>query len=153
MNIWLITERLALTIWVGGMLVVGYIVVPVLFRTLEDRMLAGDIAGQLFSILSKVGLGCGLILLSVAIVRSSGDWYRVWQIWILLAMMSIILIGEYGLTPAMQAIKQSAGVALEKGTEAYQQFARLHGFSSVLFLVNSLLGIVLAIYGAVNRSG
>lgn len=153
MSIWIIAERLSLTIWVGGMLIVGYIVVPVLFRTLEDRMLAGDIAGQLFSILSKIGLGCAVILLLVAVMRTSLDWYRVWQVWVLVCMALIIMIGEYGLTPAMQEIKQSAGVALEKGTEAYQQFARLHGVSSVLFLANSLFGIALAVFGVVNRSG
>ena len=41
---------IAITLWVGGLLAIGYIAAPVLFASLGDRQLAGMIAGRLFAI-------------------------------------------------------------------------------------------------------
>ncbi|MDH5650104.1 MAG: DUF4149 domain-containing protein [Gammaproteobacteria bacterium] len=150
-NLWLVLERLLLATWVGGMVAVGFVVTPVLFRMLDDRMLAGNIAGELFGILSKFGLLCGAILLALAITRSHGDWFRAWRVWVLTAMLLIVLVAEYGLLPAMKEIKQSVGTALIQGTEAYRQFSRLHRVSSILFLLNTSLGLVLVSVGVTSR--
>lgn len=58
-----------LTVWVGGMLSVGYVVAPVLFTTLDDRGSAALVAGKLFSITALVGLYCGSVLLLMLLVR------------------------------------------------------------------------------------
>ena len=151
MNPWLIIERLALTAWVGGLLVTGFVVTPLLFRVLEDRALAGNIAGQLFSLVSVIGMVCALTLLFIAVTRSTGHWYRAWRVWVLLTMLLIVVVGEYGLAPAIREIIQLAGTTLVKDSSYYPQFARLHGISSMLFLVNSLLGIIMVASGAVSR--
>ena len=36
----------AITLWIGGMWAVGYVVAPMLFATLGDRQLAGVVAGN-----------------------------------------------------------------------------------------------------------
>ena len=46
----------AITLWVGGMWAIGYMVAPVLFSSLGDRQLAGLVAGKLFSLIGWVGL-------------------------------------------------------------------------------------------------
>jgi hypothetical protein len=56
-------DSLLLTIWVGGILAIGYVVTPVLFATLDDRSLAALVAGKLFSIMAVIGLYCGSLLL------------------------------------------------------------------------------------------
>ena len=43
----------AITLWVGGMWAIGYMVAPVLFSSLGDRQLAGLVAGKLFSLIGK----------------------------------------------------------------------------------------------------
>ena len=58
-----ISERILLTLWVGGMWIVGPVVTPTLFKMLDDRVLAGTVAGQLFTIMSFIGLFCGAMLL------------------------------------------------------------------------------------------
>ena len=58
----LASERILLTLWVGGMWTIGYLVAPVLFGTLNDRQLAGDLAGFLFKIIGIIGLVSGVIL-------------------------------------------------------------------------------------------
>ncbi|MHB8562653.1 MAG: DUF4149 domain-containing protein, partial [Acidiferrobacteraceae bacterium] len=52
-------ERVVLTLWVGGMWSVGYLVAPVLFSMLDSKTVAGNIAGRLFSYLGMAGLVCG----------------------------------------------------------------------------------------------
>ena len=39
-------ERILLTLWVGSLWVVGFVVAPVLFAELDDRALAGSTAGS-----------------------------------------------------------------------------------------------------------
>ena len=51
-----ITERILLTLWVGGLWSVGYLAVPVLFHGLNDRRLAGMVSG------GDAGIGrCGCL--------------------------------------------------------------------------------------------
>jgi hypothetical protein len=135
-----ISEKILLTIWVGGMWAIGYIVAPVLFQML-DKPVAGNVAGQLFSIMSYVGLfsGCALIL---NILVQQGINAKHWQLWGLVMMLLLTLIGQFVLQPMMAELK-SAGLSAENAT----QFGRLHGAASVLFLVNSLAGLALVISG------
>jgi uncharacterized membrane protein len=54
----------ALTLWVGGLWTIGYLVAPSLFSTLSDnRQLAGQLAGRLFELIGWVGLACASYLL------------------------------------------------------------------------------------------
>lgn len=150
-GLWSSLERLLLTLWVGGMLVVGYVVTPVLFSSLDDRMLAGTVAGRLFGFVSLIGLACGGLLLLAWILRDGRAAVRGWRVWVVCAMLLITLIGEFGLTPQMQELKQAAGAALLPGSDVYRQFSRLHGLSSVLFLLNSLMGLGLVAAPSVTR--
>jgi hypothetical protein len=54
-------ETLAVTFWVGGLWMTA-LLVQVLFSTLADRTLAGQIAGHFFTAVSYAGMGCGLYL-------------------------------------------------------------------------------------------
>lgn len=63
-------------------------------------------------------------------------------------MMLLIMVGEFGLRPEMTVLRDAG---LVEGTEASARFARLHGVSSVLFLFNSLMGLVLVVFGVVPR--
>ena len=149
--VWTSLERLLLTLWVGGMLVVGYVVTPVLFSSLGDRMLAGAVAGRLFSFVSLIGLACGGLLLLAWILRDGRSVLRGWRAWLVCAMLLITLIGEFGLAPQMQALKQAAGGAWVPGSDLHRQFSRLHGLSSLLFLLNSLMGLGLVLAPSATR--
>lgn len=54
---------IALTLWVGGLWAIGYLVAPTIFSTLTDRQLAGALAGKLFALIGWIGLGCAAYLL------------------------------------------------------------------------------------------
>jgi len=136
-------EKLLLTFWVGSMWFAGYVVAPVLFNML-DRVTAGNVAGQIFTISSYIGLLAGsLLLVSAVFNTSTGNRFGM-RFRVLIVMLLIIVIGQFVLQPMMFELKQTG---LEKGSQSAIEFGRLHGVSSILFLINSLLGLVLVLVG------
>lgn len=142
-----ISERIILTIWVGGMWVIGYIAAPTLFAMIEDRALAGSIAGRLFMIMSYIGIFSASFLLLTAFIRNSGRFIHEWRVWLLGLMLSLILIGEFVLQPQMAALRDGGILDTEKAT-----FGLLHGIASVLFLITSVSGLVLVIFGLKRKN-
>lgn len=135
-----ISERILLTIWVGGMWATGYIVTPVLFQMLE-KSVAGNVAGQLFTIVSYIGLFSAIALI-INVLMQHGFNRRHWQLWALICMLLITIVGQFVFQPMMEELK-AAGLTGENASK----FGRLHGMSSTLFLINSLVGLALVITG------
>ena len=131
----------------GGLWTVGYIVVPMLFHALDDRRLAGELAGRLFGGMNGLGLACGVLLLASVLYHAGREWRRTWQVWALAAMLTLIGIGEFGLAPLMQALKATNPQGFVQGTYDASRFGMLHGISSLLYLATSLSGLALVVFG------
>ncbi|CAD6511805.1 hypothetical protein LMG28727_00502 [Paraburkholderia kirstenboschensis] len=137
--------RLLTVVWVGSLLTIGYAVAPVLFTSL-DRTTAGAVAAQLFRIEGLLGAVCGILLLGLAnvVIRRGGNAYRRLR-WLVAGMLLCVLVGYFALQPFMNAMRIAA---LEAGTDvghsAYAaRFGMLHGVSSLFYLIESLLGVLL----------
>lgn len=133
-------------IWVGSFLAVGFLVVPVLFSSLGDRQIAGLVAANLFKIIAYIGVSFSAILMVSAnyYVRTGLDSYRVIR-WILLGMLFCSIGAAFILIPWMNNLRDQAlylGLSVRETNNA-NLFSRLHGISSSLFLLQSVLGIVL----------
>ena len=133
-------EALLQTLWIGGLWVVGYVVTPILFASLDDRRLAGELAGHMFTAINYIGLVCATLLLAFAVLKLKGSFLKERRIMALLLMLVLIVVAAFVLQPMMQELKL-AGIV--PGTESAAQFGRLHGVSSVLYLLTSLLGLFL----------
>lgn len=142
-------EKALLTLWVGGLWVIGYLVAPLLFSTLDDRQLAGALAGQLFQVMGYVGMVAGVVLL-VTHLSTGVVWLRNWRAWILIAMLALVLIGTGVVQPMMQELK---AMGLESGSAQAARFGLLHGVSSTLYLLTSLGGLLLVVCGSRAGSG
>lgn len=136
-------EQLLLTIWVGSLLAIGYLAVPVLFHSLEDKILAGQLAGQMFHIVNLIGITSGFVLLLLAYMQDSQGFIRQRRTWHIIAMLLLTLIAMLILQPQMEAIKAQTG--WHDIAELKAQFGRLHGISSVLYLLTSIFGVVLVV--------
>lgn len=142
---WLVgAERSLLALWVGGLWVAGYVVAPSLFMTLDDRQLAGQLAGQVFRIMSYIGLSAGGLLLVSMLVRVGAASSREWRVWVLTAMLVLVAVGAFVIQPMMLELKASGIIP---GTEQAAAFGRMHGISSTLFLITSLLGLSVVAVG------
>ena len=142
-----IGQRILLTLWVGGLWTVGYIAVPMLFYALDDRRLAGELAGRLFGVINGLGLVCGLLLIASVLYHAGREWRRTWQVWALAAMLTLVGIGEFGLAPLMQALKAANPQGFIQGTADAGRFGMLHGIASLLYLATSLSGLALVVFG------
>ncbi|WP_455206721.1 DUF4149 domain-containing protein [Kaarinaea lacus] len=136
----MVGERVLLTLWVGGLWAIGYIAAPSLFATLDDRQLAGALAGQMFHIISYVGLICGTLLLISVIGRLGLQW----RVWVLVIMLALVVSGEFILQPMMESLKLQG---LTEGSDVKKQFGMLHGVASIIYLIESLLGLSLVVFG------
>lgn len=135
-----VVERVLLTAWVGGTWAIGYIAAPTLFAVLDDRKLAGQLAGEMFHAINWLGMVSAVLLLLIVIKRCG----KIWQLWVLLLMLVLVLNNEFVLQPMMAELKAQG---LPEGSAAKSRFGMLHGISSVAYLVVSLLGLVLVAVG------
>jgi hypothetical protein len=140
-----VIERVLLTLWIGGLWVTGLVVAPVLFSSYE-RMVAGEIAGRLFAAVSLLGMACGALLLVFAVTRARQRVWRDWRAVTLVLMLVITVIGDFGLAARMRELKELM-VVPPVAPAVVTEFGRLHGIASLLFLANSVLGLVLVIFG------
>ena len=129
---------LIVTLWVGSLWTVGYLVAPVLFSSLADRVLAGTIAGSLFRVEAWLSLACGAGLLLMGSAESDARRKRIW-LGIIVAMMACSAIGYFGLQPMMAALRAAGKNGVLEGA-ARTQFGLLHGGAAVIYLLQSLLG-------------
>lgn len=139
-----IAERIALTFWVGSMWSIGYIAAPVLFKSAPSKTIAGNLAGEMFTAVSIIGIICALILVVGLILKPAGKRLFQWRLWVVVFMLTLVLAGQFGLTPIMQQLKSSGLIA---GSPEASQFAMLHGIAAVLFLLNCLSGLILVVAG------
>ena len=136
---------LSITLWVGGMWLLGYVVVPVLFKSLPDRMLAGKVAGELFTLLAFIGIACALYLLAYHLYRSGRAALHSAGFRLVAAMLLLVCIGEFALQPILADLKaQVAPLDVMKSALA-AQFKTWHAVSGSVYLVQSLLGIALVL--------
>jgi hypothetical protein len=138
---------LVATLWAGSLWTIGYLVAPVLFSTLADRVLAGTIAGQLFRIEAWVSVTCAAVLIASLIFGNTNS--RPMQqhrlLFIILAMLFCTLAGYFGLQPFMAELREAAGPGGVMDSDLRAKFGMLHAASSALYLVQSLFGIALVL--------
>jgi hypothetical protein len=137
--------RLLTVVWVGSLLTIGYAAAPTLFVML-DRMAAGAVAAKLFRIEAFVGVFCGILSLALGnvLVRRGSAAYRPLR-WLLAGMLVCVFVGYFALQPFMEAMRMAAlHTGLDVGHSVYAaRFGMLHGISSVIYLIESVLGLVL----------
>ena len=134
-------ERMLLSLWVGAMWAIGYLAVPTLFASLEDRALAGMLAGKMFTGVSIIGLGCGVALL-VSFWMQSMKPLTERRVQLVIVMLLLVVVGEFVLQPQMAALKAEG---LIEGSGAAARFGVLHGIASLLYFANSVVGVVLLV--------
>lgn len=131
----------ALTLWVGGLWAVGYLAAPTLFYNLDDRMLAGMLAGKMFGYIAWVGLVCGIWLVVFRLARLGATALKQGFFWIVLVMLLLSLAQQFGIQPILQQLKDQAMPKDVMESLFRDRFAAWHGVSSAVYLVQSLLGL------------
>ncbi len=139
---------IAITLWVGGLLAIGYIAAPVLFSTLADWALAGMVAGQLFSLIGWVGLVAAAYLLLFLLGRWGAGAFKRAVFWLVILMALMTAASQFGIQPLMAQLKADALPREVMESVLRDRFATWHGVSSILYLIQSLLGLWLVVWSS-----
>ncbi|WP_114689733.1 DUF4149 domain-containing protein [Polynucleobacter necessarius] len=145
--------RLMSGLWVGSLISIGFLVVPVLFSSFGDRQVSGMIAASLFKSTAYIGVLISVILMVMAnhLVRLGNSQFRIAR-WLLLGMLTCTVGAAFILIPWMNSLRDQAlylGLSVRESSNA-NLFCRLHGVSNVLFMIQSLLGLVLVWHATKN---
>ena len=137
---------IAITLWVGSLWAIGYIVAPTLFANLSDRSLAGLLAGKLFSLVAWLGLGCATYLLCFLLFRCGGQAFKRSVFWLVILMALMAAASLFGIQPLMAQLKADALPREVMESVLRDRFATWHGVSSILYLVQSVLGLWVVVW-------
>ena len=135
---------LVATLWAGSLWTIGFIVAPTLFGTLSDRVLAGNIAGSLFRVEAWLSIACAVLLLALLQWAPGALEPKRRRLLgaLVLSMLVCALLSHFGITPLMAELKAQAPAGIMD--EAMRsRFGLLHGVSTLIFAVQSLLAGVL----------
>ncbi|MHB1092661.1 DUF4149 domain-containing protein [Thiobacillus sp.] len=132
-----------LVLWIGGMWAIGYVAAPVLFANLGDKQLAGMLAGRLFAVMAWIGIVAATYLLGYRFVRDGPAALKTLFFWVVALMLVLTLAGHFGIQPIMQGMKDQAMPHAVMQSVFADRFARWHGVSSILYLIQGGLGLLL----------
>jgi hypothetical protein len=133
----------SLVLWIGGMWAVGYLAAPVLFASLDDKQLAGMLAGKLFGLIAWIGITAASYLLIYRLARDGVAALKTVFFWAVVTMLVLTLAGHFGIQPILQGLKDQAMPHAVMQSVFADRFKRWHGVSSILYLIQSALGFLL----------
>ncbi len=119
--------------WMGSLWTICVVVATGLFSFLDDRHLAGMIAGQFFHVATWLGVVFAGVL--AVLLGAVGLLTRRLGVWIALAAVPP-LANEVGLLPIMEAARQAGNMAF---------FGSLHVGSIALFAIAGIATVVLVL--------
>ena len=135
---------IVITLWVGALWTTG-LSAYVLFDSLQDKQLAGSLAGKLFTLVSYIGMSSGFYLLIQRLLDYGTSALKPSFFWAVLGMLLLVLAGQFGIQPILAQLKADAMPADVMHSIFAERFGKWHGVASVAYLVECLLGFVLVL--------
>jgi hypothetical protein len=131
----------------GLLLTVGGLVAPLLFAILDDRALAGQLAGVIFHVTNLVVVG----LVALLLIFGRGQRLGARVLGVQMAPALLLGLSEWGLHPLIVAEKVMHGAQTSR-------FALLHGTSGGLYAMATVAAVAALVRelragGAVNPAG
>jgi hypothetical protein len=146
---------LAVAVWVGGALTLGAIAAPAIFeaaaarQTVDGRLLAGAIFGEILRRFHHVSYACGVVVLASLAARGvlgpRPHRFAV-RLGVAVVMLGAALYSGFVVSPSIARLQHSVAVApssLPDSDPRRAEFGRLHATSTGLQLAAVLGGLVL----------
>jgi hypothetical protein len=146
---------LALVVWLGAE-VFFPVVAAITFTTLPGRThVAGSIVGELLRILHNMGLVAGIVALALLALAPAWNIYKPRTVLppmiLILFMLVCIAYSQFGIIPAMERDRVSAGGAIDttdRSNSLTEDFDRLHNRSTNVEGAVILLGLATIVFVA-----
>src|SRR5687767_7338099 len=135
---------IVVTLWVGALWMTG-LTAYILFDSLQDKQLAGNLAGKLFTTVSYIGAVSAFYLLIQRLMDYGTTSFKHSFFWAVFLMLLLILAGHFGIQPLLAQLKANAFPNDVMQSVFANRFRTWHGVASVAYLVQCLLGFVLVL--------
>ncbi|OYY49492.1 MAG: hypothetical protein B7X95_05645 [Methylophilaceae bacterium 17-44-8] len=135
---------IVITLWVGALWMTG-LSAYLLFDTLQDKQMAGRIAGKLFLAVSYIGMASAFYLLIQRLVEFGTSALKQSYFWAAFVMLLLVLAGYFGIQPLLAQLKAAALPNDVMQSVFASRFSTWHGVASVAYVVECLLGFVLVL--------
>ena len=135
---------IVVTLWVGALWMTG-LSAFVLFDALQDKQLAGSLAGKLFNMVSYIGVVSAFYLLIQRMLDFGTSALKHSYFWAVVFMLLLILASHFGIQPILAHLKASALPNDVMQSVFANRFKTWHGVASVAYLLQCLLGFVLVL--------
>jgi cytochrome bd-type quinol oxidase subunit 1 len=133
-----------ITLWAGALWTTG-ISAYVLFDTLQDKQMAGMLAGKLFTVVSYIGMVSAFYLLIHRLIENGTAALKQSFFWAVFLMLLLILAGHFGIQPILEGLKTQALPADVMQSVFADRFKTWHGVASVAYLLECLLALVMVL--------
>lgn len=133
-----------ITLWVGALWMSG-LSAYLLFDTLQDKQMAGRLAGKLFLVVSYIGMASAFYLLIQRLVEFGTSALKQAFFWATFVMLLLVLAGHFGIQPLLAQLKANALPNDVMNSVFASRFSTWHGVASVAYVVECLLGFVLVL--------
>ncbi len=117
----------------------------VLFDSLQDKQLAGSLAGKLFTVVSYIGLASAFYLLIHRLFEYGTPALKQMFFWAVFVMLLLVLAGHFGIQPIIESLKAQVFPADVMQTVFADRFKTWHGVASMAYLMECLLAIVMVL--------
>ncbi len=141
-------SNLAMTFWVGGTLTIGIVIIPLLFKML-DEINAATITGQILNINAYIGIVALLLTLIEIAIHLKLNILQSRRFWYALIMETVLVINYFAIFPIIVELRTKLTDVTNRIIQHSSEFSFWHSVSSILFLVTCILG---ALYMLEKRS-
>lgn len=135
-------SKIAMTFWIGGSLMVGLVMFPIMFRTL-DQITASDLTGQILNINAYIGIVCLLIALIEVMVNHKLSLIKTKRFWYIISMASILIINHFAIFPIIYRLRQELSLVAHQIIAVQNNvFDFWHSLSALLFILICIIGVL-----------
>lgn len=133
-----------IALWAGALWTSG-LNAYLLFDHLQDKQMAGMLAGNLFTAVSYIGMVSAFYLLIYRLVQYGTSALKQVFFWAVLVMLLLVLAGHFGIQPILESLKAQALPSDVMQSVFADRFRNWHGVASVAYLIQSVLAIVMVL--------
>lgn len=141
------SHRIALilvALWAGALWMTS-MSAYVLFDTLADKQMAGNLAGHLFTIVGYIGMASAFYLLIQRLLQFGTSALKQLFFWVVFFMLALTLAGHFGIQPLLAQLKADALPTDVMQSVFADRFRTWHGIASLAYMVESMLAVVMVL--------
>lgn len=135
---------ITMTLWIGGLWMTGFSAY-LLFDALQDKQMAGMLAGRFFTVISYIGIASAFYLLIQRLLEFGTTALKQMYFWAVFAMLLLVLAGHFGIQPLLAQLKADALPNDVMQSVFASRFKTWHGVASMAYVMECLLGLLVVI--------